>query len=85
MRDAIKNSLPETDLRTADFYYDLPQELIAQHPMEQRDTSRLMVLDRATESIAHRHFYDILDYLREGDVLVINDSKVIPARVYVHV
>ena len=85
MREAIKNSLPETDLRTADFYYNLPQELIAQHPMEKRDTSRLMVLDRATESITHRHFYDIIDYLREGDVLVINDSKVIPARVYGHV
>ena len=85
MREAIKNSLPETSLRTADFYYDLPQELIAQHPMEKRDTSRLMVLDRAAESITHRHFYDILDYLREGDVLVINDSKVIPARVYGHV
>ena len=85
MRDAIKNTLPETSLRTADFYYDLPQELIAQHPMEKRDTSRLMVLDRKEESITHRHFYDILDYLREGDVLVINDSKVIPARVYGHV
>ena len=85
MSETIKNSLPVTDLRTADFYYDLPQELIAQHPMEKRDTSRLMVLDRATESITHRHFYDILDYLREGDVLVINDSKVIPARVYGHV
>ena len=85
MKEAIKNTLPETNLRTADFYYDLPEELIAQHPMEQRDTSRLMVLDRAEESITHRHFYDILDYLREGDVLVINDSKVIPARVYGHV
>ena len=85
MREAIKNSLPETNLRTADFYYDLPEELIAQHPMEQRDTSRLMVLDRKKESITHRHFYDILDYLNEGDVLVINDSKVIPARVYGHV
>ena len=85
MSETIKNALPETDLRTADFYYDLPQELIAQHPMEQRDTSRLMVLDRAEESITHRHFYDVLDYLHEGDVLVINDSKVIPARVYGHV
>ena len=85
MSETIKNALPETDLRTADFYYDLPQELIAQHPMEQRDTSRLMVLDRATESITHRHFYDIIDYLNAGDVLVINDSKVIPARVYGHV
>ena len=85
MSETIKNALPETDLRTADFDYYLPQELIAQHPMEQRDTSRLMVLDRATESITHRHFYDILDYLNAGDVLVINDSKVIPARVYGHV
>ena len=85
MKEAIKNTLPETNLRTSDFYYDLPEELIAQHPMEQRDTSRLMVLDRGEESITHRHFYDILDYLREGDVLVINDSKVIPARVYGHV
>lgn len=85
MRDPIKNSLPETSLRTADFDYYLPQELIAQHPMEKRDTSRLMVLDREAKSITHRHFYDILDYLHEGDVLVINDSKVIPARVYGHV
>ena len=85
MREAIKNTLPETELRTADFDYHLPEELIAQHPMEKRDTSRLMVLERATESITHRHFYDILDYLHEGDVLVINDSKVIPARVYGHV
>lgn len=85
MREAIKNTLPETSLRTADFDYHLPEELIAQHPMEKRDTSRLMVLDRTAESITHRHFYDILDYLREGDVLVINDSKVIPARVYGHV
>ena len=85
MKDAIKNTLPKTDLRTADFYYDLPEELIAQHPMEKRDTSRLMVLDREKQSITHRHFYDILDYLRDGDVLVINDSKVIPARVYGHV
>ena len=85
MSNAIVNSLPKTDLRTADFYYDLPDELIAQHPMEKGDESRLMVLDRAEGSITHRHFYDILDYLCEGDVLVINDSKVIPARVYGHV
>ena len=85
MREAIKNSLPETDLRTADFYYNLPQELIAQHPMEKRDTSRLMVLDRQEKSITHRYFYDIIDYLQAGDVLVINDSKVIPARLYGHV
>lgn len=85
MSEVIINPKPKTDLRTADFYYDLPEELIAQHPMEQRDTSRLMVLDRASGEIAHRHFYDILDYLCEGDVLVVNDSKVIPARIYGHV
>lgn len=82
MSDVIINPKPNTDLRTSDFYYDLPQELIAQHPMEQRDTSRLMVLDRANGSTTHRHFYDILDYLKPEDVLVVNDSKVIPARLY---
>ncbi len=80
----IINDRPETDLRTADFYYDLPQELIAQHPMEQRDTSRLMVLNRAENTIEHKHFYDIIDYINPGDVLVINNSKVIPARLYGH-
>ena len=81
----IVNEKKPTDLRTADFYYDLPEERIAQHPAEKRDHSRLMVLDRAAGTIEHRHFYDVLDYLREGDVLVINDSKVIPARIYGHV
>ncbi len=85
MKDAIVNQLPETSLRTSDFFYELPAELIAQHPMEKRDTSRLMVLDREGGSIEHKHFYDILDYLRPDDVLVINDSKVIPARLYGHV
>jgi len=80
----IINDKKPTDLKTADFYYDLPERLIAQHPCERRDGSRLMVLDRQAGSIAHRHFYDILDYLHEGDVLVINDSKVIPARQYGH-
>ncbi len=80
----IINDRPATDLRTADFFYDLPQELIAQHPMEKRDTSRLMVLDRAENTIEHKHFYDILDYIRPEDVLVINNSKVIPARLYGH-
>lgn len=64
------------------FYYDLPQELIAQTPMEPRDHSRLMVLDRETGEIKHRHFYDVIDYLNEGDVLVVNDSRVLPARLY---
>ena len=81
----IINEKKATDLKTADFYYDLPEELIAQHPSEKRDHSRLMVLDREKKSIDHKHFFDILEYLREGDVLVINDSKVIPARLYGHV
>lgn len=81
----IINPKTPTDLKTSDFYYDLPQSSIAQHPTEPRDHSRLMVLNRATGTIEHRHFYDILDYLNENDVLVINDSKVIPARLYGHV
>lgn len=80
----IKNKMPATDLSTSDFYYHLPEELIAQHPAEKRDMSRLMVLDRQKGSIEHRHFCDITDYLHPGDVLVINDSKVIPARLYGH-
>ena len=81
---AIINEKKPTDLKTADFYYDLPERLIAQHPMEKRDTSRLMVIDRESGKVEHKHFYDIIDYLQEGDVLVINDSKVIPARLYGH-
>ena len=81
----IKNERVATDLLTSDFFYNLPEELIAQHPMEQRDTSRLMVLDREKKSIEHKRFYDIIDMLNEGDVLVVNDSKVIPARIYGHV
>ena len=80
----IINDRPATDLRTSDFYYDLPQELIAQHPMEKRDTSRLMILDRKENTIEHKHFYDIIDHIRPEDVLVINESKVIPARLYGH-
>ena len=82
---AIINEKKATDLKTSDFYYDLPQERIAQHPEEKRDHSRLMVLNRGEHTLTHRHFYDILDYLRPDDVLVINDSKVIPARIYGHV
>ncbi len=85
MSNVIVNQKPETNLRTADFYYDLPESQIAQHPAERRDESRLMVLDRKTGAHAHRRFYDILDYLEPNDVLVINDSKVIPARLYGHV
>ena len=80
----IINEKKPTDLKTSDFFYDLPEEQIAQHPMEQRDHSRLMVIDRKSGKIEHKHFYDIIDYLNEGDVLVINDSKVIPARLYGH-
>lgn len=80
----IINERIETDLKTSDFYYDLPEELIAQHPVDKRDTSRLMVLDKSAGTIEHRHFYDIVDYLNPGDVLVINNSKVIPARLYGH-
>ena len=67
-------------MKTHDFWYELPEELIAQTPLEQRDSSRLLVLDRATGKISHRHFYDITDYLRPGDCLVLNDSRVLPAR-----
>ena len=67
-------------MKTSDFYYDLPQELIAQTPLERRDTSRLMVLDPVTQCIEHRHFYDLTEYLNPGDTLVMNDSRVLPAR-----
>jgi len=67
-------------MRTDDFDYDLPKELIAQHPAEKRDMSRLLVLDKETGEITHRHFYDIKEYLVAGDVLVVNNTKVIPAR-----
>jgi S-adenosylmethionine:tRNA ribosyltransferase-isomerase len=81
----IVNTKPETDLMTSDFYYDLPEELIAQHPAEKRDNSRLLVIDRKSGELSHRHFYNIIDYINPGDVLVVNDSKVIPARLYGHV
>ena len=82
MNEPIRNMMPETNLRTADFGYDLPPELIAQHPVEPRDSSRLLVVDRGSGTLEHRHFWDIVEYLNPGDVLVINDSKVIPARLY---
>ena len=65
-----------------DYFYELPEELIAQTPCEKRDGCRLLVLDRKTGSIEHKHFYDVVDYLNPGDCLVINDSRVIPARIY---
>ena len=69
-------------MKTADFYYDLPEELIAQTPLEPRDSSRLMVMDRKNGELEHKHFYDIIDYLNEGDCLIVNDSRVLPARIY---
>ncbi len=71
-------------LKKSDFYYDLPQDLIAQTPAEPRDSSRLLVYDRATKRIEHRIFRDVCDYLRAGDVLVVNNTKVLPARLYAH-
>ena len=67
-------------MKTSDFFYALPEELIAQTPIEPRDRSRMLVVDRITGALGHRHFYDILEYLRPGDALVVNDTKVIPAR-----
>ncbi len=72
------------NLKTHDFWYDLPEELIAQTPLQQRDSSRLLVMDRISGEIRHRHFYDIVDYLRPGDCLVMNDSRVLPARLLGH-
>ena len=69
-------------MKTSDFFYNLPQEQIAQTPVEPRDSSRMMVLHRDSELIEHKHFYDIIDYLDEGDCLIVNDSRVIPARIY---
>ena len=69
-------------MKTQDFFYNLPQELIAQTPMEPRDHSRLMVMDRQTGQVQHKHFYDLIDYLQPGDTLILNDSRVLPARIY---
>ncbi len=71
-------------LKTHDFWYDLPEELIAQTPLQQRDSSRLLVLHKDGGELEHRHFYDILDYLNPGDCLVMNDSRVLPARLLGH-
>lgn len=69
-------------MKTSDFYFELPKELIAQDPLEDRSASRLLVLGKEDGSVTHRHFTDILEYLREGDCLVLNNTKVIPARLY---
>ena len=71
-------------MRTQDFWYDLPEELIAQTPLQQRDSSRLLVLDKETGETQHRHFYDIIDFLQAGDCLVMNNSRVLPARLLGH-
>jgi len=71
-------------MKTSDFYYDLPEELIAQHPAEPRDSSRMLVIDRASGTLTDRHFRDVTEYLKEGDVLVVNNTKVIPARLIGH-
>ena len=71
-------------MKTHDFWYELPEELIAQTPLQQRDSSRLLVLDREKGSIEHKRFYDIIDYLQPGDCLVMNDSRVLPARLLGH-
>ena len=77
-------SKEDIDLKTHDFYYELPPELIAQTPLQKRDSSRLLVLGRESGQIEHRHFYDVIDYLKPGDTLVLNDSRVLPARLMGH-
>ena len=67
-------------MKTSDFYYDLPEELIAQTPIQQRDTSRLMTLDKTTGGVEHHHFYELVEYLKPGDCLILNNSRVLPAR-----
>ena len=78
--ELIVNERISTNLETRDFYYDLPEELIAQYPSEKRDGCRLMVLDRERKSVEHKVFSDIIDYLRPEDMLIVNSSRVIPAR-----
>ncbi len=80
LTEKITNERIDTDLATSDFYYDLPEELIAQSPSEVRDECRMMVLDRARGTTSHRVFKEIIDYLNPEDILVVNSSKVIPAR-----
>ena len=76
--------MSDIQYKKSDFYYDLPEELIAQTPAEPRDSSRLLVYDRANDKVEHRIFRDVTDYLKKGDVLVINNTKVLPARMYAH-
>lgn len=83
-KKTVERTTGGIEMKTSDFYYDLPKELIAQSPLADRSSSRLLHLSMKDGSIEHRHFTDILDYLKEGDCLVINDTKVIPARLYGH-
>ncbi len=76
----METKIEEINMKTSDFYYDLPEELIAQDPLKDRSSSRLMVLDKKTGEISHHIFHDITQYLQPGDCLVLNDTKVIPAR-----
>ncbi len=69
-------------MKTSDFFYNLPEELIAQTPLEKRDNSRLLVLGKETGEVEHKHFFDVLDYLKEGDCLVLNNTRVLPARIF---
>ena len=69
-------------MKKSDFFYDLPEELIAQYPVEPRDSSRLLVYDRKTNQMQHKHFFEIENFLQKGDVLVINNTKVLPVRLY---
>lgn len=85
MSDTLLTSQePTCDFKTKDFWYNLPQELIAQTPLEKRDSSRLLVMNKETGELSHRHFYDIVEYLNPGDCLVMNDSRVLPARLLGH-
>ncbi len=78
------NGIGGVYLKTHDFWYDLPEELIAQTPLEKRDSSRLMVMNRASGELSHKRFFEIIDYLQPGDCLVLNDSRVLPARLIGH-
>ena len=82
MQENDKNA---TTLTTHDFYYDLPEELIAQTPIDPRDHSRLLVYDRATDTVQHKHFYDLPSFLKKDDLLVVNNTRVIPARIFGHI
>ena len=76
------NEIKHDFTKKSEFYYDLPEDLIAQTPLKKRDDSRLMVMEKLSGKLAHDHFYNIADYLQEGDCLILNDSKVLPARIF---